>query len=90
MTGVNRIVFKSRRLQNRILKTYLKMANIYPSLDVAPNAGPSPRTIQDGDLVIVYENMNYMKAVTVKSSEKFDNRFGSFPHKVRSCMHFAW
>lgn len=42
------------------------------------------RTIQEGDLVIVYERFDAMKAVTVKSSDIFQNRFGAFAMKVGS------
>ncbi len=41
-----------------------------------------PRCIQDGDLVIVYESPLAMKAVNVTMKGRFDNRFGSFIHKV--------
>ena len=41
-----------------------------------------PRTIQAGDLVIVYESINSLKAVVVDPSIRFENRFGSFAQKV--------
>ena len=40
-------------------------------------------TMQEGDLVVVYEHYNSMKAVYISAGAKFENRFGSFPHKVR-------
>ncbi len=48
-----------------------------------PEQAASPAVIREGDLVIVYENPSSMKAVTVKSGNRYDNKFGSFPHKVR-------
>lgn len=44
----------------------------------------SCKTIKPGDLVIVYENPKCMKAVYVSENGRFESRFGSFPHKVRS------
>ena len=46
------------------------------------HAGPGPRKIANGDLVIVYESFNAMKAVYVDAKEAFRNRFGTFPQKV--------
>lgn len=49
----------------------------------AAGAGAGFRgTMQEGDLVIVYENFNSMKAVYVDAKATFENRFGSFPQKV--------
>ena len=36
--------------------------------------------IQEGDLVIVYESHDRMKAVKVSAKETLQNRFGSFKH----------
>lgn len=38
------------------------------------------RTIKDGDLVIVYERHDVMKAVKVSENGVFHNRFGAFKH----------
>lgn len=38
------------------------------------------RSIRDGDLVIVYERHDVMKAVKVCESSTFQNRFGMFKH----------
>eukprot|EP01018_Ginkgo_biloba_P001681 Gb_24951 [translate_table: standard] len=38
------------------------------------------RRIREGDLVIVYERHDHMKAVTVQSRTELQNRFGVFPH----------
>ncbi|GAQ86103.1 tRNA methyltransferase complex GCD14 [Klebsormidium nitens] len=55
----------------------------------------STTVIQEGDLVIVYESHDRMKAVKVSAKETLQNRFGSFKHsdwigrpfgsKVHSC-----
>lgn len=38
------------------------------------------RRIKEGDLVIVYERHDHMKAVTVNSGAQFQNKFGVFDH----------
>lgn len=38
--------------------------------------------IQQGDLVIVYERFDVMKAVVVTEDGMYQNRFGAFPHRV--------
>ena len=61
----------------------------------AASSSSAPRTIREGELVIVYESPQSMKAVTIDGAKgQFQNRFGNFPHKVRaatwcapSCMH---
>lgn len=40
----------------------------------------SGRVISDGDVVIVYERHDRMKAVTVSRNGELQNRFGVFPH----------
>ena len=40
------------------------------------------RNIQDGDLVVVYERFDSLKAVVVNSRSEFSNRFGHFQMKV--------
>jgi hypothetical protein len=52
---------------------------------VLPQAstGPGPRLIQEGDLVVVYESYNAIKAVYVDKKGQYANRFGNFQHKVR-------
>ncbi|BDA45787.1 tRNA (adenine(58)-N(1))-methyltransferase catalytic subunit [Coccomyxa sp. Obi] len=45
-----------------------------------PLGGP-PRTIADGDLVILYEQFDSMKAVYVDAKENIQSRFGCFPMK---------
>ena len=49
----------------------------------AEEAGPSGATIADGDLVIVYERFDAMKAVTVDAKQSWQNRFGCFHMTVR-------
>lgn len=44
------------------------------------------RRIEQGDLVIVYERFDSMKAVRVSAKDTFQNRFGAFPMKV-TCIH---
>jgi hypothetical protein len=39
-------------------------------------------TIQHGDLVIVYENVNVMKAMYVDKKASFSNKYGNFAQKV--------
>ncbi|KAF6250328.1 tRNA methyltransferase complex GCD14 subunit-domain-containing protein [Scenedesmus sp. NREL 46B-D3] len=50
---------------------------------VLPQAvtGPGPRLIQEGDLVVVYESYNALKAVYVDKKGQCANRFGNFQHK---------
>lgn len=43
-------------------------------------AAGSISVIQEGDLVIVYESHDRMKAVKVSAKERLQNRFGSFKH----------
>lgn len=45
-------------------------------------AGPSPRTIQEGDLVVIYESFNSIKFAYVEKKASYVNRFGTFHHKV--------
>jgi hypothetical protein len=42
----------------------------------------SDRNIHDGDLVIVYESPQAMKAVTITVNGRYDNRFGNFALKA--------
>eukprot|EP00878_Enallax_costatus_P018309 GHUV01019267.1.p1 GENE.GHUV01019267.1~~GHUV01019267.1.p1 ORF type:complete len:388 (+),score=88.38 GHUV01019267.1:192-1355(+) len=44
-------------------------------------AGPSPRTIQEGDLVVIYESFNSIKFAYVDKKSSYVNRFGTFQHK---------
>lgn len=44
-------------------------------------AGEAP-VIKDGDMVIVYERFDSMKAVTVTSAGQYQNKFGLFLMKV--------
>jgi hypothetical protein len=56
---------------------------------VLPQAvtGPGPRLIQEGDLAVVYESYNAIKAVYVDSKKgQYANRFGNFQHKVRAWL----
>ena len=48
--------------------------------------GATQRTIADGDLVILYEQFDSMKAVYVDAKENIQSRFGCFPMKV--LLHF--
>lgn len=59
-----------------------------------PAVGCSPRCIAEGDLVIVYEGHQNMKAMYVDPKASYDNKFGHFPHKARlelpaasCCLH---
>ena len=45
---------------------------------------PMHTVIQEGDMVIVYERFDSMKAVTVSAKGQYQNRFGCFLMKVRS------
>ena len=45
-----------------------------------------PPKISAGDLVIVYEGYNAMKAVQVEPTMKFGTKFGHFPMKVRLAL----
>jgi tRNA (adenine57-N1/adenine58-N1)-methyltransferase len=38
------------------------------------------RRIQEGDLIIIYESHDRMKAVQVSAKDTLQNRFGSFKH----------
>ena len=49
---------------------------------LACSASPQTYVIKDGDLVIVYESYASMKAIVVTKNGRFDNRYGSFAHKV--------
>ncbi len=44
--------------------------------------GAPPPCITDGDLVIVYEQFDAMKAVYVDAKQNIQSRFGCFPMKV--------
>jgi hypothetical protein len=46
-------------------------------------AAGSSGTIQEGDLVIVYESFSSIKYVYVTQKGCFSNKFGNFLHKVR-------
>ncbi len=46
----------------------------------------SPRCIQEGDMVVVYERFDSMKAVTVTLRGSFNNKFGNFAMKVRRML----
>ena len=45
-----------------------------------------PPNISAGDLVIVYEGFNAMKAVQVEPTMNFGTKFGHFPMKVGLCL----
>ena len=47
-----------------------------------PSEGPGPRTIKEGDLVIVYESYTSIKSVYIDCKATYASRFGSFPHAV--------
>ena len=48
-----------------------------------PESQPAePRTIHDGDLVIVYERHDSMKSTVVSAKGRYNNRFGSFQMTV--------
>jgi tRNA (adenine57-N1/adenine58-N1)-methyltransferase len=47
----------------------------------ADASATGPETIQEGDLVIVYERHDKMKPVYVNSTDKYTNRYGTFLHK---------
>ncbi len=56
--------------------------------------GRNAQTIKEGDLVVVYERFDSMKAVTVTPKGQFGNCFGNFQTKVlqSAALHqrFAW
>ncbi|KAH7422638.1 hypothetical protein KP509_12G018300 [Ceratopteris richardii] len=47
---------------------------------LARPAGQRREAIEEGDLVIVYESHDRMKAVTVQSGQELNNRYGVFRH----------
>ena len=49
-----------------------------------------PPKISAGDLVIVYEGYNAMKAVQVEPTMKFGTKFGHFPMKVGPAILQVW
>ena len=51
--------------------------------------GPPTGTIAHGDLVIVYERFDSMKAYDVDASKTYHGRFGLFPVKVYSRFSVA-
>ena len=51
-------------------------------LHTAESAANPCRPIADGDLVIVYEGFDSMKAVRVSANGNYNNKYGSFAHKV--------
>lgn len=53
-------------------------------------AGPSPRTIQEGDLVVIYESFNSIKFAYVDKKYNYANRFGTFHHKVRGMLRIIF
>lgn len=61
-----------------------------PDTDAATLVSPAPaaaattagRTIQEGDLVIVYESFQSMKHIYVDPKAQFQNRYGAFNQKV--------
>ena len=48
--------------------------------DTSTSMQTAPDVVRDGDLVIVYERHDRMKALTVQSGKVFQNRFGVFDH----------
>ena len=51
-------------------------------LHTAESAAQPERAIAEGDLVVVYEGFESMKAVRVAARAQFQNKFGCFNHKV--------
>jgi tRNA (adenine57-N1/adenine58-N1)-methyltransferase len=51
-------------------------------LHTAESAAQPERAIAEGDLVVVYEGFESMKAVRVAARAQFQNKFGCFDHKV--------
>lgn len=49
----------------------------------AQHDATEPRSIQAGDMVIVYERYDSMKSMTVSQSGRYNNRWGAFAMKVR-------
>lgn len=45
--------------------------------------GPGPRLMAEGDLVIVYERFDSMKALTLTAKGTYNNKFGNFAMKAR-------
>ena len=50
-------------------------------LHTAESAAQPERAIAEGDLVVVYEGFESMKAVRVAARAQFQNKFGCFDHK---------
>jgi len=46
------------------------------------------RTIQSGDIAIIYERFDSMKAITIDVAGRIHNRYGLFDMKVRVCQCF--
>lgn len=55
---------------------------VIPSVAAAAGSAAGSRTIQEGDLVVVYESFNAIKAVYVDKKGQYANRYGTFLHKV--------
>ena len=51
-------------------------------LHTAESASQPERAIAEGDLVVVYEGFDSMKAARVTARGQFQNKFGCFDHKV--------
>ena len=71
------------RISRAELQTCSKLCN--PVMVLHKDAGAvsaSRRCIQAGDLVIVYERFDSMKAVRVTPGESYGNRYGNFKLKV--------
>jgi hypothetical protein len=76
--------------RNRLLIEVLSfLERRFIMLPIAQRSQPSfqdpcsSRTIQEGDLVIVYESHMAMKALVVRKDGVFSNRFGQFLVKAR-------
>jgi hypothetical protein len=60
---------------------------MFPSLEDGDSLA-GPRCIQEGDLVIIYETPQSLRSALVTQKGRFDNRFGSFTHKVAAHLHY--
>ena len=55
-------------------------------LHARPAQGAEGPLIKQGDLVVVYERHDSLKAVTVSVTSDFNNRFGHFKMKARPAL----
>jgi len=64
------------------LLTSIRQCKLIAMLHTEQSAANPARPIQEGDLVVVYEGFDNMKAVRVTANGQYNNKYGSFAHKV--------